>query len=140
MGKCRTRSQELLLLRGIDLRVAEIEVFHRLHDGGGDDEPREPLVVGRHNVPWRMLPRSRPDRFLERLRVAVPEATFLDIGRRELPAFLRVVEAIPETFFLLLARKVQKEFEDGRSLAGELVLQLCDISEPLASEAPAEAV
>jgi hypothetical protein len=53
--KRRTCRQEFLLLRRVDFRVAKVEVFHRFHDRGGDDEPSEPLVVRRHDEPRRVL-------------------------------------------------------------------------------------
>ena len=37
-------------------RVCEIlEILHGVHDRRGDDEPGEPLVVGRHDEPRRVL-------------------------------------------------------------------------------------
>ena len=59
---------------------------------------------------------SAPDRFLKCVHVIVPVVTLLNICSRELPIFLWRVEAFQEAFFLLLARDVQKEFEDNRAL------------------------
>src|SRR4029077_16911339 len=54
-GKCRPDARELFPLRGVDLRVSKAEVLHRVHDRRGDKEPGEPLVVGRHDKPRRVI-------------------------------------------------------------------------------------
>src|SRR5215469_11411363 len=46
---------QLLLFLRSHFRVCEVEFIHRAHDGCGDHEPREPLVVGRHDEPGRVL-------------------------------------------------------------------------------------
>src|SRR5262245_10605409 len=126
-----TCNHKFFLLYSIDLRVSESEVLQRFYNSRRDDEPCEPLVVGRHHVPWRMLRRSCPDRFLKCLHVVIPVVTLLNIGTRELPIFLRRVEAFHEALFLLLARHVQEELEDDRALPGEIILEIGDIGETL---------
>ena len=54
-GKRRPRGCELFLLRRVEFRVCEAEVLQRVHDRPGDHEPGEPLVVGRHYEPRRVL-------------------------------------------------------------------------------------
>ena len=44
--------------------------------------------------------------------------------------FSRLVEAFHEAFLLLLARDVQKEFEEDRPLSREVVLEVRDVGEP----------
>ena len=83
-GNCTSEGltcrHEFFLLDGIDLRVTESEVFHHFHNSRGDDEPGEPLVIGRHHVPRRMLARGSLDRLLECMHVVVPVFTLFDIG------------------------------------------------------------
>ena len=54
-GQRHPHGGQLFLLRCVDLRVGEIEAGHCLHDRRGDEEPAEPLVVGRYDEPWRVL-------------------------------------------------------------------------------------
>jgi hypothetical protein len=49
------RGHQLFFLLRIHFRVCEIERLHDLHDCSGDNKPGEPLVVGRYDVPRRML-------------------------------------------------------------------------------------
>src|SRR5262249_45993739 len=100
------RDREFPLFGGVNLRVAEVEIFHRFYNGRGNDEPGEPSVIGRHNEPWRVLRRSRPNSFLERVLIIAPESPFVDGCRRKLPVLLRLLEALHETLLLLLAREM----------------------------------
>src|SRR5262249_1126734 len=94
ISKRLSRGHELLLLGGVNLRVAEVEIFHRFYNGRGNDKPGEPSVIGRHNEPWRVLRRSRPNSFLERVLIIAPESPFVDVCRGKLPGLLRLVEAL----------------------------------------------
>ena len=53
--ECHTRGHELFLFCRVDLRVCKVEILHSVHDCGRHDEPGEPLVVGRHDEPRRVL-------------------------------------------------------------------------------------
>src|SRR5262249_25725399 len=55
----------------------------------------------------------------------------MHVRGRELPMFVRPVEALHEALLLLLARQVQEEFEDDGSLPSEVILELRDIEKPL---------
>src|SRR5262249_22252023 len=124
------RGGQRFLLRRVDRRVGKVELLHRFHDRGGDKEPGEPLVVGRHHVPRRLLRCRGPDRFLERVHVVVPEPALVHIGSREFPVLFRLVEPIHEPLFLFLPRNVQEELEDDHALPGEVVLEMRDVGEP----------
>src|SRR5262245_28763654 len=137
-SECLPYRLKFLLLHGIDLRITKSEVRHHLHDSKGDNEPGEPLMISWHHVPWRKLPRSDPDRLFECVHVVVPAVTLLDVGGRELPRLLGCVEALQEPFSLLVARDVQKEFEDDRPLPREIVLEIGDVGEPFIPDSLAE--
>ena len=51
---------------------------------------------------------------------------------------LRLVEALHEALLLLLARHVQEELEDDRSLPRQVVLEMRDVREPLVPDALAD--
>ena len=137
-GECRAHRGEFLLFGGVDFRVGKPEVFHRMHDRGGDDEPGKPLVVGGHDKPWRLFGRGCPDRFLERAHVIVPKLTFLHIGWRKFPGLLRLVEARDESLLLLVARDVKEELQNFRPLPRRVVLEMRDVGEPLIPDALAD--
>src|SRR6516165_828535 len=131
-GSCR---HQLLPPRRVDCGKFEVEHLDRLHDRGGDDEPGEPLVVGRHDEPRRVPRRRGPDRRLVGLHVIVPVLTLADVSRREFPVLIRTVEACHEAFLLLVAREVQKELQNDGPLPREVVLEVSDVGEPLVPDA-----
>jgi hypothetical protein len=94
-GKRLTRPNQFLFLHSVDLRVTKSEVVQRFSNSASDDESCEPLVIGRHYVPWRKLPRSGLDRLLKCVHIVVPVVTLLNIGERKLPRLLWRVEAAP---------------------------------------------
>src|SRR5215469_4750544 len=102
--KCSPRGEQLLLPLGVDFRVSEIEFLHRFHCCCCDDEPSEPFVVGRHDVPWRRLGCSSSDSFFERVHVVAPITPLMHVRTREFPVLLRIVEALQKPFLLLFAR------------------------------------
>src|SRR5450759_4184687 len=70
---------ELAKLLWPHFRVAEAERVEGIDDGGGDDEPREPLVVGRHDVPGRLFGRGLSDHVLVRPHVVLPALALLRV-------------------------------------------------------------
>src|ERR1700731_18284 len=79
-GKLRTRSRQFLLLLRVDLWICEVELLDCLDDRRGDNEPGEPLVVGRYHVPRRLFRRGGADGFFERVHVVVPELALMHVG------------------------------------------------------------
>src|SRR5262245_10372977 len=63
-----------------DFRVLEAERRQRLDDGRPDDDPREPLVVGRDDVPRRVLRGRVPDHVLVGAHVVLPVAALRGVG------------------------------------------------------------
>ena len=101
-GKRLTHRNQFLFLRSVDLRVTQSEVVQRFSNSARDDESCEPLVIGRHYVLWRKLPRSGLDRLLKCVHIVVPVVTLFNIGEGKLPRLLGRVEALHEPFFLLV--------------------------------------
>src|SRR5262245_47191752 len=118
---------ELLPFFRVDLRVREIEVFHRFNDRGGDGETSEPPAVGWDDEPGCVLRCGGANGRFVRVLVVVPKPAFVYVRGGELPVLLWSVEALHEALFLLLGRQVQKEFEDDDSLTGEIVLEVRDV-------------
>src|SRR5262249_60902882 len=117
------------------LRKGHIELSDRHHHRRRDDEPCEPFIVGGYHEPRCVLRCGSPDRFLERVHVVVPKLALVYIGGREFPMLLRLVEARHEALFLLLVRQMQEEFEDGRPLASEILLEMSDVGQSLVPDA-----
>src|SRR5262249_56527023 len=92
-----------------------------------------------HVEPLRLLCCGVADRFLECVHVVAPEASLADVGGREFPVLLRLVEARHEAPLLLLARDVQKELEEDCPLPREIVLEVRDVGEPLLPDSLADA-
>src|SRR5215472_9455321 len=133
--KCSPHGEQLLLPLGVDFRVSEIELLHCFHCCCCDDEPSEPFVVGRHDVPWRRLGRSSSDSFFESVHVVAPITPLVHVRTREFPVLLRIVEALQEPLLLLCARYMQEELQDDSPLPGEVVLEVSDVGEPLVPNA-----
>src|SRR5215831_13615348 len=130
-GQCRTDRRQFLFLLRVHFGVGEIELLHRFHGRGGDDETGKPPVVSRHDEPGRVLRCSAANGFLVCTHVVVPELSFVHVRTRELPVLLRCVEPPQEALFLLLARQVQEELEDDDPLPREVMLEVGDIGESL---------
>src|SRR5687768_25961 len=111
---------ELACLVGGDRRECEVEPGERLNDNRGDDCARPPFPVCRYDVPWRVVGTRRPDGRLIGILVARPEASFLDVGGRELPALLRLVQPIEHPPTLFLGREVQEDLSDDGSVADQM--------------------
>src|SRR5262249_58458509 len=63
----------LLERSGADYRIGEIEPIERLDESARDHKPREPFVVGRHDVPGRMRPAGGANHVLVGGHVLRPE-------------------------------------------------------------------
>src|SRR6185312_8594232 len=98
---------EILGGRGVP-RVHRLEALD--HDAA-DRPVAEPLAVGGHDVPRRVLDGRARDRLLVGGHVVVPALALGEVAPVELPALRRVVEARLEALGLLLARDVQEELD-----------------------------
>src|SRR4051812_10029238 len=102
--------------------VVKIQRLERLDDRRRDGDAREPLVVGRDDVPGRMLRRRVADHVLVRVHVALPVTALPRVGRRELPVLLGIVDPIEEPTLLLLARHVEEELPDDDPVVVQVAL------------------
>ena len=107
----------------------------------GDGEVARPVVVGRDDMPGRRVGRGLLDRLLPGRCVLVPAAAIVQVAGPELPALLRVVEALLEPLALLVAGDVEKHLHDRRALVRQQPLEGSDVMEPgtphrLRNEAP----
>src|SRR5215467_11406115 len=99
---------KLLLAERWELGIDRLDP---LDDGGSNNKPRDPFVIGRHDVPWRVIRRRRPDHVLVRRHIFVPQLALADIASVELPLLGRIVDAFEEALFLLPPGHVEKELE-----------------------------
>src|SRR5262249_4728367 len=110
-----------------DLRIRQVEAVERVDDRRCDHEPGEPLLVARHHDPRRMRRRSVADRVLVRLVIRLPVFLLAHVAQRELPMLFSLVEALPETPRLLLARDVKEELQDQITVSREIPLERVDV-------------
>jgi len=71
--------------------------------GRGHDEPCEPFVVGRNDVPRRPLGAAPSQRITVCLGVPVPQIPLIEIARAELPVLRLVLHTLPQPLGLLFA-------------------------------------
>ena len=60
------------------------------------------------------------------LHVRGPVFALFDVGERELPVLLRLVDARKEAFALLFLGQVQEEFDDARAVPVQVALEVAD--------------
>jgi len=84
-------------------------------------------VVGRDDVPRRVLGARGRQHLGERPLVVVPARTLPDVGRRELPVPLRDVDPLQEALPLLLLGQVQEDLDDGEPVVDQIALPVVDL-------------
>src|SRR5688572_24161342 len=106
---------DFLALALRDRGVFELQPGQGVDDGGGDDDAREPLVVGGNDIPRRGRRRGPPDHVLVSVLVLVPVVALPQVGGREFPVLLGLVEPFAEALALLLLRDVEEELPYQRA-------------------------
>src|SRR5262249_46243287 len=106
-----------------DLGEFEVERLEFPHQGGGNGEMCEPLLVGRHDKPGRIRPAGLADHVLVGVLIFVPELALGDIAHRKLPALTGLFDAGKEPLALLFFRDVEEEFQDQRAIARQMMLE-----------------
>jgi hypothetical protein len=80
-----------------------------------------------HHVPRRPSGGGSRERFIVGGHVVIPVTAFGQVGRRKLPVLGRVVQAVEEPPFLLVARNVQEDLYDPGAVAVEVALEGVDV-------------
>src|SRR5690348_11752829 len=96
-------------------------------DRRGDDETREPFVVSRHDVPWRMFRSGVTDRVFVSHHVLIPVLAFARVVDRKLPVLRRIVDTREKALPLLFFRDVQEELQDENSVVREVTFEVLDV-------------
>ena len=80
---------------GVDrgLRIFELEARHEFDDDRGDGDVAIPLVIGGDDEPGGMFVAGSREDVVVGVHVARPELALVNVGVRELPVFLCVVDA-----------------------------------------------
>ena len=125
---------ELGAHRRIDLGKARIERLNRVDDRRRHDQAREPLAIGGHDVPRRHVGGGVANHVFVGRHVGGKVRALADIGRRELPVLLGLVEALEEALALFVLRHVQEELADQHALPREVALVGVDVFEALAPD------
>src|SRR5215203_3521659 len=118
---------ELCLLRRWHLRVLQAERLNRVHQNGGHDASRNPLVVGGNHPPRRPLRARLRDGVFVRLLVVIPVLPLLQVRGGELPILVGLLEPFEEALLLFLLRHVEEELQDERAVAGQVALEAVDV-------------
>ena len=132
---CLLRLQRVQLtahLVGVDFerRPDHVHVLERVAQQLGDDGPRIPTIVGRHQIPRRLLGAGAQEHILPCSHVVVPAGARLKVARIELPAFGRIIETAQEVAFLLVFADHEEDFDDGASVGRQLRFESVDFVVP----------
>ena len=84
-----------------DLRILRIHILQCAEDDLADDIAHVPFVICRYDLPGAVLRGSLVDGILKGLLISIPVTALLVVGSGELPVFLRLLDAVQETFGLL---------------------------------------
>ena len=102
----------------------------------GDRGRLDPVAIGRHDVPRRVVRRGLLDHVLVRGDVVVEPRPDLEVVPPELPALLGIVDPLLQPAPLLLLRDVEEHLDDRRALVDEHPLPLDDVPRACASRPP----
>src|SRR5262249_5508000 len=112
------RQRELIVIpafagsvRQLALRAPNFLVGNRSQDVRDAIEPRPPLVVGPHDMPWRVLAVRRLQHHVARARVVVPAPVRFEVHRTQLPLPERVGDASGKPPFLLVLSDLPPDFD-----------------------------
>src|ERR1700676_734605 len=87
-------STELTFVAAGELRECQVEILEGLDDDLGDQQVREPFVIGGNDVPGDVITARRRQRLRVRGHVRVPLRSLDHVSSRELPVLRRVVEPV----------------------------------------------
>ena len=73
----------------------------------------------------------RTEALLIGFHVLLPEFPLLDVSEGEFPVLFRLVDALQKTLSLLLLREMEVEFDNARSVAVEMFLEMHDGTIPV---------
>ena len=132
---CLLRLQRVQLTAhfvGVDFerRPDHVHVLERVAQQLGDDGPRIPTIVGRHQIPRRLLGAGAQEHILPCGHVVVPAGARLKVARIELPVFGRIIETAQEVAFLLVFADHEEDFDDGASVGRQLRFESVDFVVP----------
>ena len=88
-------------------------------------------MVGRDDVPRRMLCGSSANRLFVRRLIVVPALPFLEILGVEFPILFGLFEPLEKPLFLFLFRDVQEELPDEHAVSREILLDVADVLESM---------
>src|SRR4029079_19650439 len=112
---------------GVGLGQLRVEPLECGDEDLRDGEVARPVVVGRHDVPRRVLRRRLAQRVLVRFGEVVPQRTVVEIAGAELPALFGLIEPLLQPFALFVARHVEKHLDDGGAFVPEHLLERANV-------------
>jgi len=120
--------QSLFLLL-TDSRIGEVEFFHLVVEHGRHGKTREPLVIGRHDIPGRPLSTCVVEHVFVSVDIVVPECPLFHIGCGELPVLLRHHRSLHETLLLGLFGHIEEYLGDNDSVVNQVLLEVVNLLE-----------
>ena len=125
--ECLSRRVELRFAFGVDLGRMEVELFNGVGQDAADESATGVFVVGRHHIPWGPPGRGGSHHRLVGVAILVEVGALRDIGGREFPVFVGVVEAGQKSALLLVFGDVQEDLDDPGAVAVEVALEGVDV-------------
>jgi hypothetical protein len=116
------------------LWIAHVEPFERVEHDPRDDRTGVLLVVGRQELPGRLVDAGRAQTFFVGPRVVMPEFPLLQIRVAEFAILLGVVGALQKPLLSLFPREVEEELDHAGSVDVEAPFKILDRAMALAPD------
>lgn len=88
--------------------TCHLQVIESIQDNLGDDQTRIFLIIGRNDVPMRVMGAGRFQARLISVHVILPVFALVNVRGAEFPVVLRFINALKEALSLFVLRKVEK--------------------------------
>ena len=104
------------------LGIGHLQIIERIDNNSGNDQPGVLFIIGGNDVPGCMMGACRAQALLVRLRVMLPEFSFVNVREAEFPILVRLIYTLEEALSLFVLRQVKKDFDDVGAVPVEMFL------------------
>src|SRR5664279_1705539 len=98
------------LCRG--LGIGHLQVLERGKDNLGNNQSGILLVIGRDDIPGRVLGAGRVQASLKRLHILLPVLPLMNVREAELPVLLRIINPLAESLALFVLREMEEDLDN----------------------------
>ena len=106
--------------------VCHLKFPESIDNDPGNDQPGIPLVIGRNDVPWRLVSARGAETFFIGRDILFPERPLVYVGRAEFPIFVRFVDPLEESLSLLFPRKMKEDLDNVGAVVEQVPFQIHD--------------